>query len=367
MGTGDKTPRREMEPVAVVAKDRDICLDKAFATPQRSDGADTCAAEFFAGMGLVRAGLEPCGIRTIFANDVDDKKAALYRDNWGDGELLVADIRDLRGDEVPTVDVATASFPCVDTSIAGDRAGLDGDQSGLVFEFVRVISEMGKRAPGVVLLENVPGFLTTDGGNDFSRLVSDLDELGYKCESLSVDAAAFVPQSRPRVFVLGKKGGHCGVPDPPPRLSDLRLFDVASRRGVCWWSGERKNRFLSSLSPMQAERLDRYRVGRRISYLGAYRRTRDGRAVWEIRPDEIAGALRTTGGGSSRQAIVRAGRGEVDVRWMDLREYALLQGAENFRYGAVSERQAMFALGDAVCVPVIKWIGENWLCPALAQ
>ena len=104
------------------------------------------AAEFFAGMGLVRAGLELCGIQTIFANDVDEKKASLYRGNWGCRELRVADIRDLGGNDVPTVDVATASFPCVDTSIAGDRAGLVGDQSGLVFEFVRVISEMGERA-----------------------------------------------------------------------------------------------------------------------------------------------------------------------------------------------------------------------------
>ena len=324
------------------------------------------AAEFFAGMGLVRAGLELCGIQTIFANDVDEKKASLYRGNWGCRELRVADIRDLGGDDVPTVDVATASFPCVDTSIAGDRAGLAGDQSGLVFEFVRVISEMGERAPGVVLLENVPGFLTTDGGHDFSRVISDLDELGYRCQHLSVDAAAFVPQSRPRVFVLGKKDGSCRVPEPPPLRSDLRLFDVASRRGE-WWTGERKKQFLNSLSPMQAERLDRHRTSRRVSYLGAYRRTRKGRAVWEIRPDEIAGALRTTGGGSSRQAIVRAGRGTVDMRWMDLREYARLQGAEKFRFGDVSERQAMFALGDAVCVPVVKWIGENWLCPALAQ
>ena len=348
------------------SKNHDIDLHAVFEASQRRCGKATRAAEFFAGMGLVRAGLDLCGVQTIFANDVDEKKAALYRDNWGCGELHVADIRDLGGDTIPTVDVATASFPCVDTSIAGDRAGLVGDRSGLVFEFVRVISEMGERAPGVVLLENVPGFLTTDGGHDFSRVISGLDELGYRCQHLSVDAAAFVPQSRSRVFVLGKKGGPYRVPAPPPRRSDLRLFDIASRRGE-WWTGERRERFLSSLSPMQAERLNRYRASRRVSYLGAYRRTRRGRAVWEIRPDEIAGALRTTGGGSSRQAIVRAGRGNVDVRWMDLREYARLQGAGKCRLGAVSERQAMFALGDAVCVPVVKWIGENWLCPALAQ
>ena len=83
--------------------------------------------------------------------------------------------------------------------------------------------------------------------------------------------------------------------------------------------------------------------------------------MWEVRSDEIAGALRTTRGGSSRQALVRVGCGGFDVRWMDVDDYALLQGAETLTYDAVSERQAMFALGDAVCVPVIEWLGENWL------
>ena len=95
------------------------------------------AAEFFAGMGLVRAGLERCGIETAFANDVDETKAALYRDNWGDDILIVGDIRDVTGDQIPTVDVATSSFPCVVLSLAGNRVGLAGERSGLVFEFCR--------------------------------------------------------------------------------------------------------------------------------------------------------------------------------------------------------------------------------------
>ena len=69
--------------MALAAKNHDADLDEALATPQRKRGAATYAAEFFAGMGLVRAGLEPCGIQTIFANDVDEKKAALYRDKLG--------------------------------------------------------------------------------------------------------------------------------------------------------------------------------------------------------------------------------------------------------------------------------------------
>ena len=322
------------------------------------------AAEFFAGMGLVRAGLEPCGFETVFANDVDQTKAALYRENWGCLELNVGDIRDLRGSDIPSVDLATSSFPCIDLSIAGDRAGLAGKHSALVFEFLRLIDEMGNRGPRAVMLENVPGFLTANGGRDFQLVKTGLEELGYTAQSISVDAAAFLPQSRLRVFLLGHKRGAVPVPEVPSVRDDLRLFDVVNRNCE-WWDGERRGRFLDSLSAIQTERLENFRTRKRVSYLGAYRRTRSGRAVWEIRSDEIAGALRTTGGGSSRQAVVRAGRGKVDVRWMEVEEYARLQGAETLRFQSVTERQAMFALGDAVCVPVITWVGENWLCPAM--
>ena len=76
-------------------------------------------AEFFAGMGLTRAALERCDIETVFANDVDKTKAALYRENWGSQELHIGDIRSLKGHDIPTVDIATSSFPCVDLSLAG--------------------------------------------------------------------------------------------------------------------------------------------------------------------------------------------------------------------------------------------------------
>ena len=145
------------------------------------------------------------------------------------------------------------------------------------------------------------------------------------------------------------------------------MWQAGAANGSEWWNGERKEQFLASLSDLQAERLERNRVNRSSSYLGAYRRTREKRPVWEIRSDEIVGALRTTKGGSSKQAIVRAGRGRVDVRWMNLREYARLQGASHLCYRSVSERQVMYALGDAACAPVIQWIGENWLCPALGN
>ena len=315
--------------------------------------------EFFAGMGLMRAGLESERVTTVFANDIDPTKAALYCENWGNDELLVADIRCLSGDLIPDAEVATASFPCTDMSLAGNRAGLGGEQSGLVTEFCRILAEMGERRPEALIVENVPGFLTVNGGRDLAAVKQMLEALGYSVALAVLDASSFVPQSRARVFLLGSLGAQPILPEPP-RRSPVRLTDIASPDGD-WWPEDRRAAFLDSLSPLQRSRIDAWRSSFDVRCAGAYRRTRAGRAVWEVRRDELAGALRTTRGGSSRQALVRVGRGRFEVRWMDLAEYARLQGAEKLSYGSVSERQAMFALGDAVCVPVIEWLAKNWL------
>ena len=323
-------------------------------------------AEFFAGMGLMRAGLERCGIDTVFANDVDESKAALYRENWGDDEFIFGDIRDLRGKDVPDVDVATASFPCVDLSLAGYRAGLDGTRSGVVYEFLRILHEMANM-PSCVVLENVPGFLTVNEGKDFRAIVEALEALDYTVMHVGVDAQSFVPQSRLRVFVLGYRDDLNPSPTPKPPAQDHggRLCDIV-RDDVEWWGARQLSCFLGSLSDLQAARVDAYHRQDEVTCHGAYRRTRRGAAVWEVRADEIAGALRTTAGGSGRQAVLRAGGGGFAARWMDVTEYASLQGADGITWESVSPRQAMYAFGDAVCIPVVEWLANNCILPAYA-
>lgn len=320
------------------------------------------AAEFFAGMGLMRAGLQLAGIDTVFANDIDETKATLYQENWGDNELHVGDIRSLSGADIPGADLATASFPCVDLSLAGYRKGLRGKQSGLVLDFLRILGEM-HHLPHTVMIENVVGFLTANGKEDWKTVVRGLQALGYHTGHLVVDASAFVAQSRARVFLFGNREPFL-LPTPPPVRNDLRLADVAEPDGE-WWPPRRLGAFLSSLSSIQADRVTSYQRQNRTGFFGTFRRTRHGAAVWEVRADERAGALRTTKGGSARQAVLRAGQGNLAARWMGVPEYARLQGAGNMSYGSVTAQQAMFALGDAVCVPVIEWLANNCLAPML--
>src|SRR5439155_17612402 len=122
---------------------------------------------------------------------------------FGPSNLILGDVRNVRGLHVPSVDLATASFPCTDLSLAGNRAGLGGKESSMFWEFARIIEEMGERRPGAILLENVTGFATSRGGRDVSSAIQRLNELGYFCDMFTIDARMFVPQSRPRLFIAG--------------------------------------------------------------------------------------------------------------------------------------------------------------------
>ncbi len=369
------------------------------SSPRPTPRSALRAAEFFAGIGLVRAALVEAGVDVVWANDIHPVKARLYAANFPSDDYVVGDVRAVRGSDLPAVDLATASFPCTDLSLAGWRRGLAGEQSGLFWEFARVLREMGAQRPRAVLLENVPGLATSHGGGDLRDAVAQLNALGYSCDVFQVDARWFVPQSRPRLFIVGIPDEVGERPEAPDDLRPQHLVDFARRNpGLrlhaspllsslprrdtrtladvveplagtddAWWGPARTARFVASLSPLQAERLRQLRHAPAATWRTAYRRTRDGVAVWEVRPDPIAGCLRTARGGSSKQALVEAGAGQLRIRWMTGREYARLQGvADGFGFAGLSRNQVMFGFGDAVCVPVVAWIAREYLVPVLA-
>ena len=367
------------------------------------EGTPIRAAEFFAGIGLVRTALEPLGVQVVWANDIKRAKFDAYLENYpdADGHFTVGDIRDVESVDLPAgIDLATSSFPCIDLSLAGRRLGLAGAQSGMFYEFARVLEGMTQR-PSVVLLENVRGFATSHGGQDIERAFAKLSSLDYSLDVLSVDAKHFVPQSRPRMFIIGiakdklPKDCHVGVPMPsdarPAWVTDLHkqhskayamhyldlpplpegpkdlggVLDRAVPQSA-WWDVAKVEAFVESLSTVQRERFEALRAENKISYRSAYRRTRQGVSMWELRRDAIAGCLRTTGGGSSRQALVEIGmRREPRVRWMTPTEYARLMGAGNYALVAGTPNQQMFGFGDAVVVDVVRWIGKHYLLPVL--
>ena len=352
-------------------------------------------AEFFAGIGLMRCALEKHGWRAAYANDIDPRKQEMYRAHFG-AEFDLRDIHDISPRSIPSVALATASFPCNDLSLAGSRAGLAGAQSGAFWGLVRLLKEMGKRRPPLVLLENVAGFLTSHGGRDFEQALLALNRLGYAVDAFILDAAHFVPQSRPRLFVLGLRAEGAsselhetdvrppGLIDfiaahpeirwrirelPPQPGSKQRLKQVLedlSPDDKAWWSAQRVEYLLSQMSPRHRAVADQMIDGSRWSYGTVFRRMRNSRSMAELRTDGIAGCLRTPRGGSGRQILFKAGKGQSFARLLTPRECARLMGAGDYRISG-SLNQALFGFGDAVCVPVIEWIAENYLNPVINE
>lgn len=355
------------------------------------------AAEFFAGIGLVRAGLEPAGFEIVWANDYEPAKKEMYEGHFGtEHDFALGDVAEVESSHLPEdLDCAWASFPCTDLSLAGDRRGLAGKQSGTFFHFTRILNELGEKKPRVIALENVNGLATSHGGDDMAALVRELNGLGYSVDVLALDGRRFVAQSRPRIFVVGSLDvpvedtkevstlrpewlqgvfqdptltTHRAALPEPPAMMTLGLSEVIENMTPGdgrWWEAERKKKFLDSLSVVQAERLDTMRTSRQVTYRTAYRRTRAGVPVWEIRADEISGCLRTARGGSSKQAVVMAGKGKIAVRWMTPVEYARLMGAPDYNLSGLRDNQILFGFGDAVVVPAVQWVGENYLAPLI--
>lgn len=256
---------------------------------------------------------------------------------------------------------------------------------------------MGKRRPPMVLLENVTGFLTSHDGNDFRDALLALNRLGYAVDALIVDAGRFVPQSRQRLFVIATKTpvvsalndtpsfyeSDCRPPAladfimwnadinwrirqlPPLPVTKAKLPDILenlSPNSQVWWSRERADYLLNQMSPKHRAKAEAMIKGNRITYGTVFRRVRKDRSMAELRTDGIAGCLRTPRGGSGRQILFAAGKGQFAVRLLTPRECARLMGADDFTIN-VSLNQALFGFGDAVCVPVIEWVARNYLNP----
>jgi DNA (cytosine-5)-methyltransferase 1 len=363
---------------------------------------DKTFAEFFSGIGLMRLGLEACGWQLRFANDIDPEKCKMYRAHFPVAceHLVVGDIHELDAASLPTVALATASFPCNDLSIAGEMKGLEGKQSSAFWGFVRLLQEMGDRKAPLVLIENVVGFLMSNEGVDFSNALVALNRLGYAVDAFIIDAARFVPQSRPRLFVVGvpdssgvfERSTHFYESETRPKaLADfifrhgeirwaIRRLPSLPTHGETlediledlpdnapeWWSRERADYLLNQMSVRHRQIADNMIARRKWSYGTVFRRIRHGRSMAELRTDGLAGCLRTPRGGSGRQILFKAGYGKHFARLLTPRECARLMGAGDYAID-VPLNQALFGFGDAVCVPVIKWIATNYLNPVFSE
>lgn len=362
--------------------------------------------EFFAGGGLARLGLSS-RFDCVFANDIDAMKCAAYRANFPDDDLAEGDIWKLDAARLPDAELAWASFPCQDLSLAGARKGLNAPRSGAFFGFWTLIEELLKkdRAPRTLCLENVAGLLSSRGGRDFHELVSRLAEGGYHVGAMVIDAQHFTPQSRPRLFVVAHRGR---IPHgliaaaPQPGLHTPQLVAAAeslphdARLAWVWWNLPplpRRNTVLADLlerappetvwrsdaalaallaqmAPLHRARFEAARAAGDWQAGAVFRRIRieNGQRVQraEIRYDGLAGCLRTPAGGSSKQLLVVTENGRARLRAVLAVEAARLMGCPDDYVLPPAETAGLKVMGDGVCAPAVAWLSENLLAPLAA-
>ena len=362
--------------------------------------------EFFAGGGMARLGLGQAW-DCAFANDFDAVKAATYADNFpglgmkdGKGHFHQGDVWDLTADDLPgRADLAWASSPCQDLSLAGARKGLAGERSSAFFGFWKLIEALDDqgRAPDTVVVENVVGLLTSHRGDDFTALCGLLAARGYRFGALEIDASHFVPQSRPRVFVVATRLPVDGLEGQSPfhgravREAAARLPADLKERWIWWgldapparnadlaavlepddqveWRGEEATAALLDLmAPSHRASVDaRIRSGERA--VGAvFRRMRGGDQRAEVRFDGLAGCLRTPRGGSSRQTLLVIDKGQVRSRLVTPREGARLMGLPDGYRLPRSATAGLHVIGDGVAAPVVRWLSERLLTPLASR
>lgn len=363
------------------------------------------SSEYFAGIGLVRMGLEPCGWKIAFANDFSEKKFKMYKAFYPNAHehYIVDDIFTIDPSTIPYTTLATCSFPCIDLSLAGNMNGISGKHSSAFWGFIKILKAQGDMSPPLVMVENVPGWLHSNKGADFRVTVQALNQLGYACDVFTLDALRFTPQSRLRVFLIGIKSEcvvfgaekilsrppsllpitlrksilvnldlnwfYHEIPSPPP-LKTKGLWNIVESMPDSdprWWSDQEVQRHLAMMDNTHLDRVTQLRENDHISYRTFFRRRREVAQRAEVRNDDLAGCLRTAVGGSGKQFLIKTGQGRIQMRVMTPREYARLQGVPDFYPITVNGVQALTGFGDAVCVPAITWIGDNVLNPLVEE
>ncbi len=358
---------------------------------------------------MARAGLGS-EWKCLFANDFDARKAASYRRNWGGEHLLETDIKDVHTNDLPgKANLAWASFPCQDLSLAGNGLGLVGARSGTFWRFWDLVRRLRAeaRAPQSIVLENVVGAITSHDGKDFAAILEALVAGGYNVGALVMDAAHFLPQSRPRLFIVALDASlavpktlfasapsdlwhptqlrnaydrlpaetkrswlwWC-LPKPEGHKTTLRDLIEQQPHGVKWHTPEETKRLLSMMSERNIEKVENAKRQGTLVVGTIYRRTRanehgERRQRAEVRFDNVAGCLRTPVGGSSRQTLIVIEGQYVLTRLISPREAARLMGLPDTYQLPANYNDAYHLAGDGLAVPVVRFLAHHLLEPLL--
>lgn len=321
----------------------------------------------FTGIGGFDIGFEEAGMCCFWQVEIDDACNRILRRHWPNVRRY-RDAKEVGGHNLEPVDLVCGGFPCQDLSVAGKRVGLAGKRSGLFFEFMRIIGEL---SPRWVVIENVPGLLSSNRGRDMGTILGALAQFGYGYAYRVLDAQYFgVAQRRRRVFIVG----HLGKPWSAPAKV---LFEPES----CEWDSppSRKKKAVSATLLASGAGTSRTAgIASEIDFLVAHSlTTRPGQrqeptsdtfviqdmdssedgTVWGT-PLITAPTLRGFGHGWQGQHNDDVAKCGI-IRRLTPLECERLQGFKDGWTAGESDTTRYKMLGNAVCVNVVKWVGER--------
>lgn len=287
-------------------------------------------ASFFAGIGGFDLGLEQAGMKVVFQCEINKFCHQVLTKHWPQVPLH-QDITKVEPIDIPKdTQVWCGGFPCQDLSLAnqGKRKGLEGERSGLFYKYAELIRS---HKPRWVIIENVPGLLNSHQGKDFQILLQKLDELGYGVSWRVFDAKYFgTPQRRRRVYIVASLGNLRSA----QVLFESSPFEIAHRAGI----GQRKTiaeEHGKSNAEANCFAIQHASIGRKSSA---------GPQAKGYRNDGESYTLDSRGSSDAVCKATHAFRVRNSSRFSE--------ALDGNRYRAV---------GNAVCVHVVKWIGERIL------
>ena len=294
------------------------------------------AASFFSGIGGFDLGFEQAGIEVVFQCEIDSFCNEILQKHWPNVPRF-SNIKEVRNEDVPISDIWLGGFPCQDVSVArmGPRAGLKGARSGLFHEFARLLAE---GHPRFFVIENVPGLLSSHKGRDFQTIIQTLADIGYSVGWRVLNSKNFgIPQSRSRIYIVGCYRDRRG----PVEI----LFEPECSEGNV---AQSKSNGKTAVSPFKEVLGDIVKgpIFQRIAYClyacSARHTGTDWSRTYISYPD-----------GRVRRLTPRECEGVqgFPIGWTrPVKEPDDLEKLDSLRYQA---------LGNAVTVPVAKWIAER--------
>jgi len=285
--------------------------------------------------------------------------------------------------------------------------GLEGRKSSVFYPWVEHVKNAvrGGYAPRIIAFENVTGLLSSNAGQDFAAVVAAFTGLGYFVGATIVDARRFLPQSRPRLFVIAVKKteilpeflagerGDCPhpqvaraydalpeslksqwiwwkLPNRPPNTPPLSELVTYSEGDQAWFSDEQTQRLVALMNSAHRAKLAAAQQSGKLVVGTIYKRGRPngaGKTVQraELRLDGVAGCLRTPRGGSSRQTVMFIQGQTVKARLLSKQEAARLMGLPDDYILPERYNDAYLLAGDGVAVPVVRFLAETVFEPIL--